>query len=104
MNHVVAGGQCPPAQGETTVTYKYHPPPRHTLAVAAAAVTLTLHGGLLGLFHRQVPSHLLLSTPWIEEQLALCQARHAHGDRLTCQQTVARRARVQPDVMMVAQP
>jgi hypothetical protein len=72
--------------------------------MAAVAVTLALQAGLLGLFHRQVPSHLLLATPWIEEQLALCRARPAHADRLACRQTVARRARVEPDVMMVAQP
>lgn len=81
-----------------------HPPPRKTFALAAMTVTLALHAGLLGLFHQQAPSHLLLATPWIEEQLALCQARYVHPDRLACQQTVARRARVQPDVMAVAQP
>lgn len=86
------------------MTYRYHPPPRKTLAVAAVAVTLALHAGMLGLFHQQAPSHQLLATPWIEEQLALCRARPAQTDRLHCQQTVARRARVQPDVMMVAQP
>jgi hypothetical protein len=72
--------------------------------VAAATVTLSVHAGLLGLFHQQAPSHLLVATPWIEEQLALCRARPAQTDRLACQQTVARRARVEPDVMMVAQP
>ncbi len=81
-----------------------HPPPRKTLAVAAATMTLALHAGLLALFHQQTPSHLLLATPWIEEQLALCQARAAGPERLACQQTVARRARVEPDVMVVAQP
>lgn len=81
-----------------------HPPPRKALALAAATVTLALHTGLLGLFHQQTPTHLLLATPWIEEQLALCQARAAGPDRLACRQTVARRARVQPDVTVVAQP
>lgn len=87
------------------MSHPYHPPPRRVLAfVAAATVTLTVHASLLGLFHQQAPSHLLVATPWIEEQLALCSARPAQPDRLACQQTVARRARVQPDVMMVAQP
>jgi hypothetical protein len=79
-------------------------PPRGALLVAAVTVAVLLHAAVFGLFHRQTAQGQLLATPWIQEQLAQCQTRPGRAERQQCQRAVAQRARIEPDVTVVAQP